>query len=196
MMPAFLRPTLSRSHPLHKGLLSFDPAGCANWRIWREPVEDCGFSPQSGCEERSLDPGEELTNDQRAEILALGFSSPCLAWCVDRPLEQSTWASSSDKDLALFENNSLQANCKSEALTLSMAKEVGEVAKRLGATFVDLHTALMCPDVNRRAALRLEASNAVLAKKSLIKDLVLLRTKLMKWSFFGPFLHKSPFFSY
>jgi len=46
-----------------------------------------------------------------------------------------------------------QANCKSEALTLSMAKEVGEVAKRLGATFVDLHTALMCPDVNRRAAL-------------------------------------------
>ena len=78
---------------------------------------------------------------------------------MDRPLEQSTWASSSDKDLALFENNSLQANCKSEALTLSMAKEVGEVAKRLGATFVDLHTALMCPDVNLRAALRLEASN-------------------------------------
>ena len=113
---------------------------------------------------------------------------------MDRPLEQSTWASSSDKDLALFENNSLQANCKSEALTLSMAKEVGEVAKRLGATFVDLHTALMCPDVNRRAALRLEASNAVLAKKSLIKDLVLLRTKLLKWSFFGPFFTQKSFF--
>ena len=113
---------------------------------------------------------------------------------MDRPLEQSTWASSSDKDLALFENNSLQANCKSEALTLSMAKEVGEVAKRLGATFVDLHTALMCPDVNRRAALRLEASNAVLAKKSLIKDLVLLRTKLLKWSFLVLFFYTKVLF--
>ena len=52
-----------------------------------------------------------------------------------------------------------------------MAKEVGEVAKRLatrieqitysqvakrmGATFVDLHTALMGPNINLRAALRL-----------------------------------------
>ena len=29
-----------------------------------------------------------------------------------------------------------------------------EIAKRLGATFVDLHTALMGPEVNLRAALR------------------------------------------
>jgi len=36
---------------------------------------------------------------------------------------------------------------------MGMAKEVGEVAKRLGATFVDLHTALMGPEVNLRAAL-------------------------------------------
>ena len=54
-----------------------------------------------------------------------------------------------------------------------MAKEVGKVAqrlafcqlvskllesitKRLGTTFVDLHTALMGPEVNLRAALRLK----------------------------------------
>merc|ERR1719356_1450790 len=35
-----------------------------------------------------------------------------------------------------------QANCKSEALTKSMGKEVDVVAKRLGVTFVDLHLAL------------------------------------------------------
>ena len=68
-----------------------------------------------------------------------------------------------------------QANCKSETLTMNMAKEVGAVAqrlafgfeqftlncnkKRLGATFVDLHTALMGPNVNLRVALRLKKLN-------------------------------------
>ena len=38
-------------------------------------------------------------------------------------------------------------------------------------------------------------SKAVLAKRSWIQDLVLLRTKLLKWSIFWSFfLHKSPFF--
>ena len=35
---------------------------------------------------------------------------------------------------------------------------------------------------------------AVLAQRSLIKDLVLLRNKLVKWSFFGPFFTQKSFF--
>ena len=34
----------------------------------------------------------------------------------------------------------------------------------------------------------------VLAKRSSIKDLVLLRTKLLKWSFFGPFFYTKVIF--
>ena len=37
-------------------------------------------------------------------------------------------------------------------------------------------------------------SLSVLAKRSLIKDLVLLRTKLLKWSFFGPFFYTKVLF--
>ena len=42
-----------------------------------------------------------------------------------------------------------------KGLVLSKLLEFATTTKRLGATFVDLHTALMGPEVNLRAALRL-----------------------------------------
>jgi len=84
-----------------------------------------------------------------AYLLSQGVKKEALVLVSPPPVLPDVWTAHLNN-----QPGPAQANCKSEALTMGMAKEVGEVAKRLGATFVDLHTALMGPEVNLRAALR------------------------------------------
>jgi len=84
-----------------------------------------------------------------AYLLSQGVKKEALVLVSPPPVLPDVWTAHLNN-----QPGPAQANCKSEALTAGMAKEVGEVAKRLGATFVDLHTALMGPEVNLRAALR------------------------------------------
>ena len=51
-----------------------------------------------------------------------------------------------------------------------------------------------CPTNQSCISVQVSIMNPVLAKRSLIKDLVLLRTKLLKWSFFGPFFYTKVLF--
>merc|ERR1719394_395924 len=64
-----------------------------------------------------------------------------------------------------------QANCKSEALTKSMGKEVEVVAKRLGVTFVDLHLALSGSGVNLSDGLHLGRQGSATLASLLVPEM-------------------------
>merc|ERR1719447_135785 len=78
-----------------------------------------------------------------AYILSQGVKKEALVLVSPPPVLPEVWTAHLNS-----QPGPAQANCKSGALTAAMAKEVGEVAKRMRATFVDLHTALMGPNIN------------------------------------------------
>merc|ERR1719228_2831164 len=84
-----------------------------------------------------------------AYILSQGVKKEALVLVSPPPVLPEVWTAHLNN-----QPGPKQANCKSEALTESMGKEVEVVAKRLGVTFVDLHLALSGSGVNLRDALR------------------------------------------